>query len=79
MRGVILFTVFLLSACAPQPTIEELEDQAMASGDWSAVERREEMYKRQRGESAQVCPIRHTKVCNQSGALDRCACVPPGH
>lgn len=59
--------------------MEELEDQAMASGDWSAVEAREATYKRQRGESALVCPERHTKVCRQTGAEDKCACVPPGH
>ena len=69
--------MLFLAACASRPSMEELEDQAMASGDWSAVEAREETYERQRGESAQVCPDRHTMVCRQSGASEKCGCAPP--
>ena len=32
---------FLLVACEPVPTLEELEDQANLTGDWSQVEKRE--------------------------------------
>ncbi|MGI9200894.1 MAG: hypothetical protein ACR2QL_07535 [Woeseiaceae bacterium] len=79
MRITIILLTLILAACASRPSIEELEDQAMVSGDWSAVEAREKAYERQRGESALVCPVRYTKVCHQSGADDKCSCVPPGY
>jgi hypothetical protein len=77
MRIAILLLTLFLAACASRPSMQELEDQAMASGDWSAVEAREETYERQRGESALVCPDRHTMVCRQSGASEKCGCAPP--
>ena len=41
MRITVLLLMLFLAACASRPSMEELEDQAMASGDWSAVEARE--------------------------------------
>ena len=34
--------VMVLGGCGAYPTLEELEDEAMRTGDWSLVERREE-------------------------------------
>ena len=76
MRKILLVFIVILAACASEPSLEELEDQAMVSGDWSAVERREQIQKDLRGESAQRCPDRHTIVCEQMGASEKCTCVP---
>lgn len=77
MRILILVLIVTLAACASKPTLEELEDEAMISGDWSEVERREEIQKGLRGKSAQRCPDKHTVVCEQLGASESCECVPP--
>jgi hypothetical protein len=37
--------LLVLFACAPVPTLEELEDEAMLTGDWSKVEAREKRLK----------------------------------
>ena len=76
MRVLIIVLTVTLAACASRPTLEELEDEAMVSGDWSAVERREEIQGDLRGESAKRCPARHTVVCEQMGASEECECVP---
>jgi len=77
MRILLLVLTVTLAACASKPTLEELEDEAMVSGDWSAVERREEIQKDLRGESAQRCPDKHTVVCEQMGGSEDCECVSP--
>jgi hypothetical protein len=77
MRIIVLVLTVTLAACASEPSLEELEDQAMVSGDWSAVERREEIQRDLRGKSAQSCPDKHTMVCEQTGANDKCTCIPP--
>ena len=77
MRMIILVLTVTLAACASEPTLEELEDQAMVSGDWSAVERREEIQKDLRGASDQRCPDRQVVYCEQMGASEKCACVGP--
>jgi uncharacterized protein HemY len=40
MRGLLL--VLLLMGCSQPPTLDELEDEALRTGDWSEVIRREE-------------------------------------
>ncbi|MDX1516694.1 MAG: hypothetical protein R3288_07635 [Woeseiaceae bacterium] len=44
----------------------------MATGDWSAVERREARLQQRRG----VCGAGRTEFCSGSRALADCRCVP---
>ncbi|MCH7538407.1 MAG: hypothetical protein IID57_11200, partial [Proteobacteria bacterium] len=42
MKGTgILVLLLMLGGCAVVPTLEDLEDQALLTGDWSQVENRE--------------------------------------
>ena len=41
MKLLFLFALAVVIGCAPQATLEELEDEAIGTGDWVAVERHE--------------------------------------
>ena len=73
----VLLLALAISACASKPSLEELEEQAMVSGDWAAVEHREEMVKNRRLKSAPHCPRGQTKVCVENGSGIDCYCAQP--
>jgi hypothetical protein len=73
----ILLLTLVITACASRPTLEELEEQAMASGDWTAVEYHEEMARKRNGGDALNCPKGQTKFCVESGLRVDCKCVLP--
>ena len=73
-----MLVVLALVACAPQMTLEQLEDQAMLTGDWSQVEKRERLIRRKAMRNAQddlVCPDDMTAVCDKSFGDTHCTCV----
>jgi hypothetical protein len=70
----IMLLALAITACASKPSLEELEEQAMVSGDWEAVEHREEMVKNRRLKSAPHCPRGQTKVCIENGTGIDCYC-----
>ena len=41
MKGLMLLTLMMLTGCASLTPLEQLESEAMVSGDWSKVDRRE--------------------------------------
>jgi hypothetical protein len=66
---------FLLGGCGTYHTLEELEEQALVSGDWSEVERREIKIAMRTGHSGVSCPSGTTYFCQRGGVAERCACV----
>ena len=75
MKFVFLFTLAIVIGCAPQPTLEELEDEASTTGDWTAVERREEVIKERREKTAPGCWV-GIKVCFEELSGIECDCIP---
>ncbi len=75
----ILLLSLSLGACATSPTMEDLEAQAWQTGDWSAVERREEALVRRaarRAENARLmCPDGTVSYCEQRVGTMECRCV----
>ena len=69
LRVVLL--LMLLGGCGTYHTLEELEEQAIRTGDWSEVERRERILARQKYRSGYRCPPGQVFYCEQR----RCACV----
>ena len=43
---VVMF--FALTACSSGPTLQEMKDEAMITGDWSEVEKREKAIERRK-------------------------------
>lgn len=65
-----------LAACASRPTVEELEDEALATGDWSAVEEREQMDRKMgRYIPDEECPNGEALYCEKKGEREECNCV----
>lgn len=66
MRYALLFLI--LAGCAStRPTLEELEDEALHTGDWSEVEKREGQILHEKRRQQM------TEACRQQGALLVCA------
>lgn len=75
MRVTAIALLFiLLGACAPIPTLDELQSEALQTGDWSEVERREKIMRVRQARSGPQCPDGATGYCEQSGGDVQCAC-----
>ena len=75
MKIATVFVLFLLVGCGTQPTLDELETLAFATGDWSAVEARERSIARRAARFGNQCPSGYTSYCeNHYGSIE-CACI----
>ena len=77
MKFAMLIIVLVLAGCASRPSLEELEQEALVTGDWTAVESREQLLERRRDRVGYSCPDEMTRVCIDDGAGDECYCVQP--
>ena len=76
MRLLFSMIVFFLAACTAQPSFEELEAEAIESGDWTAVNSREEADERRREKAGAICVTGQTRICVETGPVEECSCVP---
>ncbi len=74
-KAVILILAFALTACTAAPTMEQLERQAMLSGDWSEVEERERVIARRASRRPQQCPPGLIAYCERQFGENRCVCT----
>ena len=72
---VLVATVFLIAGCGSFTSMEQLERQALLTGDWSAVERRERIIERRKMQRGPVCPTGQVAVCESMVNSMRCSCV----
>lgn len=70
----MIVCLFALTACAGHTPMQQLEAEALRSGDWSAVQQRERMIARQRGK-ADLCPDGQMAVCVRQVGPERCQCI----
>ena len=75
MKYAALLCFLLLMGCAPVPTLEELENQAMLTGNWSAVERRQKTIARRNADRGLGCPGGKISFCVQDIGETVCSCV----
>jgi hypothetical protein len=58
--------------------MDELEQEAMQTGDWSAVEQRERMNRRMGlNDPDSSCDNDSILLCSKKGARESCECVTP--
>jgi len=74
MKIANLILLCLLAGCAASPSLEQLEEEAMASGDWSAVEQREEAMRRYDPNNGGTCPAGQDRVCYENPVGETCQC-----
>jgi len=72
---VTAFAIALLAGCASFVPMEELEAEALMSGDWSLVERRERIIERRKLRSYMQCPPGYIGYCQESVGRRACGCV----
>ena len=75
MKIATVFVLFFLVGCAARPTLDELETQAFATGDWSAVESRERSDARRAARFGNQCPSGYTSYCENHYGSKECACI----
>ncbi len=67
--------LLLLGGCGSYQTLEELEQQAFATGDWSEVEKRERILAKRRVRTGSLCGSGATQYCESWGSTQRCTCM----
>ncbi len=72
---LILLLGLTLGGCAAGPSLEELEHQAMLSGDWSAVEKRERLIREREARRGPQCDSGYVAYCERRFGDTRCVCV----
>ena len=74
----LLVVLLLLGACAARPSLQELEEEALATGDWSRMERRIEM-DRKMGmiDGVEKCDNGYVLHCQAKGEREVCGCISP--
>lgn len=75
MKVLVLLGVIFLTGCGSVLSLEELEEQAFLTGDWSAVEQRERIIARREARKGVRCPNGQVSFCESRIGAPRCACV----
>ena len=76
LAGII--ALCFLVGCTARPTLEELEADALATGDWAAVEKRERMDEKWGVvKTDSKCPGSKVEICQTKLAQEVCDCVSP--
>jgi hypothetical protein len=79
VKGLMLLTLMMLTGCASLTSLEQLESEAMVSGDWSKVDRRERSIEmRNLHRFVQQCPDGTASYCKTGVGSKRCDCVKTG-
>jgi len=81
VKGTLILTLIVLAGCAGHIPLEQLEEKALLTGDWSAVEKRERLEVSRNLHSSMRCPPETIAYCRRYSRLDRdfradrCSCA----
>ena len=75
MKGIIILALSFLVGCAPMVPLEQLETQALLTGDWTAVEKRERAIAWRNRHRPIQCPPGTIVYCVTDVMDERCGCV----
>jgi len=75
MNFIIVVMLVIAVGCAARSTLEELEDEASTTGDWTGVEWREELIKKRLESTAPGCPLGLSKKCIEELSGIQCYCI----
>ena len=77
MKILSVLALILMAGCTVGPTMADLETQAMLTGDWSAVDKREQSIARRnlRRGSVSNCPAKYLSYCEIGLGKKRCSCI----
>ena len=75
VKGILLFALILLAGCGSFTSLEQLESEALLTGDWSAVDKRERIIARRKLDAGPTCPSGTIAYCQSFASDSRCTCV----
>lgn len=75
MKSIVVAAFFFLAGCSSFVSLEQLEAEALVSGDWSQVEQRERLIERRKLRSFLACPPGSIGYCEADAGAERCSCV----
>ncbi|MDX1500410.1 MAG: hypothetical protein R3176_10960 [Woeseiaceae bacterium] len=75
MKFLTLMIAGLLVGCGTVIPLEELEQQALISGNWSEVEKRERILEQRRARHGRSCPTGYIAYCVQDFGEKNCRCM----
>ncbi len=75
MNILMLCALVLVIGCATRPTLEQLENEASTTGDWTDVEWREELIKERLESTAPGCSVGLSKKCFEELSGIQCYCI----
>ena len=75
LTGTVALSAMLMTACAPLPTLEELETEALRTGDWTLVEQRERLIAKRNARRPMQCPTGLVSYCERTAGRLECQCV----
>lgn len=75
MKILSVLILMVMAGCAVGPTLEQLETQALLTGDWSAVERRERAMLRRQARHGPKCPSGYIAYCEDRFTDTVCGCL----
>jgi hypothetical protein len=75
MKGIIILAFVFLAGCGTYTPLEQLEREALVSGDWSLVEQRERIISRANARPGAHCPDGTLNYCESRFGEKRCQCV----
>lgn len=75
MKSILILALFFLAGCSSFVPLEELEAQAVLTGDWTEVERRERIIARRNMRTSIACPPGTTGFCQSDFGQQKCGCV----
>lgn len=75
MKILSVLILVVMAGCTVSPTTEELENQALLTGDWSQVEKRERSLARRQARQGPRCPSGSIAVCEGRIHGQVCRCL----
>ncbi len=71
----MLVGAMLVAGCAPMQSLEELESEAVRTGDWRLVEEREAVLAKRDSRRPMRCGSNRISYCDKAVGSYRCSCV----
>lgn len=75
MKMLCVLLLCFLAGCAGRMTLEELEDEAIVTGNWSDVEERKRLLEQRNKKLGPNCPDGFMMNCQEIGPSVRCDCI----
>lgn len=75
MKTIVVVILLFLGGCSTIVPMSELERQAMLTGDWSDVERRERILQRRAERHGPDCGVGKVSYCKDTATSRRCKCL----